>query len=462
MVADNTSVILMHKDTPVLKFNFETNEYKVLNEKFMPYRLRDRILEVNQDTDSIQKQISIIDNNRNNIINYFSLRVMSFSRSNAKKLYHAYNLNDQSQDPLTRAKVCIVCQGLSAIDSYWIKPENSDKVWSDVNVRTNHLSDILASVALGFEKPRPSLEGRPASPEIMGQGAYAKAWKRYDDGLYLLKKSTPGEKQSEIEVEVSNILDCFSVNHVKYTASQFEGHFVSKCKNLATEKRSIVDANEIYAYCNNHNIEFEQAAKQIDPDMFYSTCVVDYLISNPDRHSGNWGFFMDDDTGKITGMHPMFDHNNAFDSADMQEPDGGKSQMMEGKSKQEAAKYAIKHCDFRCIKPVTRSMFINYKHYKSFMSRASELGLYKEHKKSFVEKLGLKYCEEYEPVEIDTTPRDYLRKKGDIDTILNLKPKEKSVFEQKCEEGARTAEENNKKRAQEQISRHIAGRQEER
>lgn len=37
------SIYLMHEDTPVLKFNFATAEYKVLSKMFMPYKLKDRI-----------------------------------------------------------------------------------------------------------------------------------------------------------------------------------------------------------------------------------------------------------------------------------------------------------------------------------------------------------------------------------------------------------------------------------
>lgn len=439
------SIYLMHEDTPVLKFNFATAEYKVLSKMFMPYKLKDRINDMEGITDAESARSN--ENNRTSIIHFLSTRVMSFSRSNAKRLYNAYRLTNQNQDDYTRAKICIVCQGLSATDSYWLKPEGANRTWADVNVRTNHLSDILASVALGSVKPRPSLEGRPITPEFMGQGAYAKAWKRYQDGLYLLKKSTPNGIESETEVEVSNILDCFSVDHVKYEKDTFEGKFVCKCKNIATEDMSILDAIDFYDYCVGHNIVFEKAAKEIDPNMFYSTCVVDYLISNSDRHAGNWGFFVDNKTGRIMGMHPLFDHNNAFDEETMNSPDGGENQMMEGKSKQAAAKYAIKHCDFRCVKPVTRSMFIDIKHYKSFMSRAVELGLYKEHKKTFFEKIGLKYCEDYEPVEIDLTKKSYLREKGDIDKILVGAPveQERNVLDELLEQAIEETDECNSK-----------------
>ena len=119
-------------------------------------------------------------------------------------------------------------------------------------------------------------------------------------------------------------------------------------------------------------------------------------------------------------MHPLFDHNNAFSEEDMSVPDGGASKLVSGHSKREVAIYAIKRCDFRCVKPVERRMFQTKAHYESFMQRAVELGLYRSRKLSLTEKIGIKHGEKYEPVKIDLNPNEDLLKKGDIDTILKI------------------------------------------
>ena len=41
-------------------------------------------------------------------------------------------------------------------------------------------------------------------------------------------------------------------------------------------------------------------------------CVFDALSVNTDRHLGNWGFLVDNDSGDVTGFMPLFDHNLAF------------------------------------------------------------------------------------------------------------------------------------------------------
>lgn len=41
--------------------------------------------------------------------------------------------------------------------------------------------------------------------------------------------------------------------------------------------------------------------------------IVDYLVSNRDRHGMNWGFYYNCDTMKILSCHPLYDHNNSFE-----------------------------------------------------------------------------------------------------------------------------------------------------
>jgi hypothetical protein len=130
-------------------------------------------------------------------------------------------------------------------------------------------------------------------------------------------------------------------------------------------------------------------ALSIDSEMIYKTCIVDYLISNPDRHRKNWGFYRDNGTGALCACHPLFDHNRAFDADDMAAEDGGESLIFCGMSKKEAALDAMKKCDFKTVKPVTRDLFLDGEMYDSFMRRACELGLYRKQTPNFLQKIGV-------------------------------------------------------------------------
>lgn len=47
--------------------------------------------------------------------------------------------------------------------------------------------------------------------------------------------------------------------------------------------------------------------------------VLDGVIMNPDRHLGNFGFMVDNDTFEIKGFAPVFDHNMAMLARAMRE-----------------------------------------------------------------------------------------------------------------------------------------------
>ena len=42
-------------------------------------------------------------------------------------------------------------------------------------------------------------------------------------------------------------------------------------------------------------------------------CFLDYIIENFDRHSNNWGFSVDNQTQKITGLAPIWDNGMSLD-----------------------------------------------------------------------------------------------------------------------------------------------------
>ncbi len=192
--------------------------------------------------------------------------------------------------------------------------------------------------------------------------------------------------------------------HVRYVISDFEGMTASKCKNMTTDRLSIATAEDTYSYCSRHGMDFMEFALKKDSEMIYKMCIADYLLSNPDRHGRNWGFYEDNSTGRIIRCHPLFDHNNAFDKEEMHDISGGKSLIFDGKTKREAAEYSMQRTDFRCISPLTRDDFMTDKMHESFMKKACAIGLYKEIQPSLwkvvINRLQRKSSPIYEPASI--------------------------------------------------------------
>jgi len=385
------------EDKPVLKFNIDQRVYEIQNYALLPFSLRNNIVDTRSLTNkSEHEKFNILFHNQESLAYFFYNRSLSVKRENAKYIMNQLHIK-QNNDFETRYKAMILCKALSVSDSYWITNNENEK-WKDVNVKSHPLHETLQQIAL-FGRTL-TITGKIHTPELTGQGAYAKAWYRENDELFLYKASTNGGNESEREVLASKILDCFNVPHVPYELTKKEDKIVCKCPNMNLENTSIVDAIEYDTWCTKKGKDLFEESKRIDSDIFYKTIIIDYLISNADRHLANWGFFMDNNSGDIIRLHPLFDHNNAFDKNFMADPKGGECQLMPGKTQKEAALYAMKRCDFRCIKPVTKDMFFDLNMYNSFMERASELGLYQKRNVSIFEYIVNKNTDTYIPKEI--------------------------------------------------------------
>lgn len=384
------NILLMMKDKVVMKFNFDTLLFDVVNESLLPFTLQGRIKDI-PDIESVITRYDItqltitVSRNKDAITSFLSQRVLPTTRSNAKKIYNLFEFS-QSQDELSKAKIALVCRALSLQDNYWLKSEESTVTWDDVCLRKVSLSEAIAQVSLHGSSISLTGKDRGAmrTPELTGQGAYAKAWYRESDGLYLYKLGSSissdngephlGSWESKIEVMVSNLLDNCNVEHLKYQKQTSNGVYVCKCKCMTDDTVSILSGDDFYSWCNIRGLDSHKEALKIDADSIYKMWIVDYLISNGDRHGLNWGFFYNCGTMNILKCHPLYDHNNSFDTTIMNDenvPYLYDSSM----TMKQAAEIAMKHVDFHFYREFTRNDFLTTRQYNSFMKREKELGI---------------------------------------------------------------------------------------
>lgn len=371
---DLRDMVLMCRNTPVLSVNFSISKFEVLNEKLLPFILKDRFTALPEYTDD-DRYNKVLDElylmkNREFVLSWLSNRTLSLSRKNAKWLYNLLKVEQVSTDT-EKAKISIICRAVSVLDDYWIKLGGDTNTWEKVNVRKNHLNEIVAQIALHGSSL--TLQGSLLSPEFTTNGAYAKAWRRKGDTLWLHKMGANGNTEARIEIEVSNLLDKCNVDHCYYEAAEDDGVFVCACPCMTTRTLSILPGIEFNTYCNVHGLDPGIEMLKIDAESIYKMWIVDYLIANRDRHGQNYGFYYDNETMEIVGCHPLFDHNNAFDVNWMQDPDV--EYQFGDMSIKEAAHHAMKHVDFHFTDEITRDDFITDRHYQCFMSRAKELGI---------------------------------------------------------------------------------------
>ena len=205
---------------------------------------------------------------------------------------------------------------LSLNDSLWVRPADSDLTWEQMNLYENDFTDVVSKTA--FEKGLQGLKLSTTSPEFTSEGSFEKCWVREDDGVFLYKKSSSGfanaGKEAYSEFYASQYSAKICNAFVDYDLVKFKGSLVSRCKMFTNENEGFVP---IYKYLDiNRKYDIEDVTDFLEPygfsDDFRRMIVLDAVILNPDRHFGNFGFIVDNDTFDILRFAPVFDHNMAM------------------------------------------------------------------------------------------------------------------------------------------------------
>ena len=378
---------LMLKDKIVINVNMDNLEIDVLEKNLLPFYLRDSLLDIpevkykneylvsKEEMQQSLKRTKLLIQNKMLIDSFISSRALPINRVNAKHIYNTFGYC-QLQSIQCRMDLALGCRALNLQDNYWVHLEGDPDKWNDIDFRKNSISTNIADISLNgsYIRIKDKVKEVLQSPELTGQGAYAKAWIRESDGLYLYKKGFYGDAESRIEVMVSNLLDNCNVNHLKYEAGESNGEYICKCKCMTDDTISILSGMDFDTWCTVRGVDSHKEALKIDPDSIYKMWIVDYLISNRDRHGLNWGFFYNCDTMEILGCHPLYDHNNSFDIALMQDENAGYL-YDDSMTMKEAAMKAMKEVDFHFYRVPVREDFITDRQYKTYMKRAEELGI---------------------------------------------------------------------------------------
>lgn len=215
-----------------------------------------------------------------------------------------------------------VCKGLSVNDSFWVVPEGDTQTYDEANLYENPLDETLALVAYtGYsstQKHRLGLSG-----EWTTDGQFPKAWRRKDDRLYLFKGGSEGFANAGMEPYSEflafQLAAAMGVNAVSYDLEMWKDKLASVCPLMNHKDTAFVPfwaaAGESH-FPRTLAVAGEATAEIFEA--FRTMAVFDALICNVDRHANNYGFFRDNQTGRVTGFAPLFDHNLSLFCRDME------------------------------------------------------------------------------------------------------------------------------------------------
>lgn len=293
---------LLLKDIPLLDIQ-ENGTCTILDFNRLPFALR-------------KENITFID-----FIEWASNRTLSIGRSFAKEILNTLRLSQTN-----RYAVCKACRGLSLEDAYWIRQDGDKKIWKEVSLFRNPLSLYITEISLSGRNVCYSADIREKqnihTPELTTLGASAKGWIRQNGKLYL-------HKIGKYEIPADQILTAIDIPHIHYHISSEEeiqsylteerrqwiestGDAMVNARLFTSEEISMVTFEEFQIFCGNYGLDAYEEAEKLDKESYLKMQIADYLLNNNDRHEQNWGFFMENTTGKLTGYCPLFDHDHAF------------------------------------------------------------------------------------------------------------------------------------------------------
>lgn len=293
---------LLLKDAPLLEIQ-ENGECTIIDFDRLPFALR-------------KERVTFPE-----FVEWASNRALSIDRSFAKEILNTLRLSQTN-----RYAVCKACRGLNLEDAYWIRQEGDDKTWDEVNLFQNPLSLFVTEVSLSGRNVRYQAGTHEreniCTPELTTLGASAKGWIRWDGRLFI-------HKVGKYEIPADEILTALGIPHIHYfVSSESEinsyvteerrqwidgvGEAMVSSELFTSEDISLVTFEEFRIFCENYGLNPYREAERMDRESWLKMHVADYILNNNDRHEQNWGFLMDNSSGKLTEFCPLFDHDHAF------------------------------------------------------------------------------------------------------------------------------------------------------
>lgn len=222
--------------------------------------------------------------------------------------YGCYKLND-----FIKATHCT-----SINDTFWVKLADEYTCWNDISLYKNKFNDELAKVALqglgdiesNWELDR---ENGIVTPEFSLGGSYSKCCLRgLDNELFIYKRGTDGFANEGLEpiseYLTSELYDKITHNSISYKLDTLCDTLVSRCKVFTNENIGLV-AYENFDKTNDLNNCLKFYSKYDSESKFRAMLIADAICFNEDRHAGNHGVLVNNDTLEIIDMSRIYDNN---------------------------------------------------------------------------------------------------------------------------------------------------------
>ena len=310
-----SSYVLRSKDIPLIDFSLFVSQELAFDTIVANYTIKiDKIYSENKHL--FPKNLSA-EPSETELLKWINRRKAPKNRQFVEKILSAI---DDSDNPL---KYVDVSHALSLNDAYWITNNIMDYQWDKLNLYNHPFDEALSYVAFtGYSR---KLSGLLSSPEFTSSGMLKKCWSNREDGIYLIKgddvfRSSDGRSQASLEYYAAQVAETFGIEHIDYDLEEFHHRngtkeIICKCKLFTSEDVGFVDAStcaiDTKIDIQNSSLDSLVVHKQLNDlfgDAYADMMIFDTIIINRDRHLGNFGMLIDNNTGEYLKPAPVFDN----------------------------------------------------------------------------------------------------------------------------------------------------------
>ena len=299
---------LMHKENPVLSFELSDDYSSILvsdvfNQKLVP---------VGINKEDYKTLSTTVDEKK--FFNWWKNRTIPTGRKNLERALKILKVSNVEQ-------LIEKTHSLNLTDHYWIKKQNDNVKWKDVNYFDNDFDDTIGEFLL-LDKERTFSEGTYNSPDLFTDGMLPKKWVKRNGEFFLLKGSDSAFQQEPFNEALASYI-CYKLNihHAEYEVKELindddEKEFYFLCKNFVTKNTELIsayDISKLFKKTNNESVyqHFFRCCSTLGindvEDDIQKMLVVDFIMANTDRHLRNFGFLRDSDSLEWIGVAPVYD-----------------------------------------------------------------------------------------------------------------------------------------------------------
>ena len=234
---------------------------------------------------------------------WLASRAIDTHRTNSRLLKRALRLHTADN-----AQTALAVNAATVTDRYWFKPEGSNACYEEIRFKENYFDNLAL-----FGDPNGFSHKPSRTPELTNTGSFEKCWRLIDGTWWIYKSGTKNEYFSELFI--CKIGEKLGLDMAHY---EMDGEYI-RSKNFTDGTdwnfepiSSLMGDNEDYSDC----FDTVYALSPALAEQYLRLIWLDTICYNMDRHTENFGFLRDVQSGKIISMAPNYDNNIALIARD--------------------------------------------------------------------------------------------------------------------------------------------------